>query len=226
MTSLKQIEANRLNALKSTGPRTEQGKRTSRANAVRHGLTAETVITALENTADYEAFETSIMADYPPRSATEYELVIRLASVLWRLRRSTRIETGLFQIESEFVRDRTNPRRRRTVPIPEWHDELDAAPPINGFETEPRESGQNEAGDATETAATCFLQVSRLGHGAFDLLTRYETALWKQAAQILYILQSTTRRCASCGPRARLGFVSKVVRAPKRSKRAGCAMPC
>jgi hypothetical protein len=48
--------------------------------------------------------------------------------------------------------------------------------------------------EAAETAATCFLQVSRLGYGAFDLLTRYETALWKQAAQILYILQSTTRR--------------------------------
>jgi hypothetical protein len=103
---------------------------------------------------------------------------------------------------------------------------------LEGLASEPRDSehaGTTEAADVAdvaETAATCFLRVSRLGYGAFDLLTRYETALWKQAAQILYILQSTTRRCASCGPRARLGFVSKVVRAPKRSKRAGCAMPC
>ena len=44
MTSFRQIEANRRNALRSTGPRTEEGKRSSRANAYRHGLTAETVV--------------------------------------------------------------------------------------------------------------------------------------------------------------------------------------
>jgi hypothetical protein len=44
MTSFKQTEANRRNALKSTGPITEEGKLQSRRNAVRHGLTAETVI--------------------------------------------------------------------------------------------------------------------------------------------------------------------------------------
>ena len=84
MTSFKQIEANRLNALKSTGPRTEEGKQRSRQNAWRHGLSAETVITALENAADYEAFEASIALDHQPRSATERELLSRLASVLWR----------------------------------------------------------------------------------------------------------------------------------------------
>jgi len=53
MTSFKQIEANRRNALKSTGPITEEGKLQSRCNAVRHGLTAETVIGALEDAEDY-----------------------------------------------------------------------------------------------------------------------------------------------------------------------------
>ena len=59
MTSLKQIAANRLNAYKSTGPRTEEGKQRSRCNAMRHGLTAETVITALESAADYQAYRGS-----------------------------------------------------------------------------------------------------------------------------------------------------------------------
>src|SRR5262245_13923668 len=56
MTSWKQIAANRRNALKSTGPITEKGKLRSRCNAVRHGLTAETVISALEDAGDYKAF--------------------------------------------------------------------------------------------------------------------------------------------------------------------------
>src|SRR6476660_7724656 len=97
MTTLKQFEANRLNALKSTGPRTEGGKRRSRCNAIRHGLTAETVIVGLEDPEDYEAFEAKVIADYDARSAVERELVLRLASILWRLRRATGIETSLFQ---------------------------------------------------------------------------------------------------------------------------------
>jgi len=64
MTSFRQIQANRRNAQHSTGPVTEEGKGTSRQNAVRHGLTAETVIDALEDAEDYAAFEMAITADY------------------------------------------------------------------------------------------------------------------------------------------------------------------
>ena len=80
MTSFRQIEANRRNARKSTGPTTEEGKQRSRCNAVRHGLTAETVIGALEDAEDYKAFEAAIIADYDAQSAVERELVLRLAS--------------------------------------------------------------------------------------------------------------------------------------------------
>jgi hypothetical protein len=104
VTSYRQIEANRRNALKSTGPRTEAGKEVSRRNAMRHGLTAETVIGALEE--DYRAFEAAITADYDAQSAIERELVLRLASVLWRLRRATTMETGLFDIQAEHLRER------------------------------------------------------------------------------------------------------------------------
>ena len=100
MTSFKQFEANRRNARKSTGPVTEEGKQRSRCNAVRHGLTAETVIGALEDAEDYKAFEAAIIADYDAQSAVERELVLRLASLLWRLRRATTIETGLFEIQA------------------------------------------------------------------------------------------------------------------------------
>ena len=105
MSSFRQVEANRRNALKSTGPKTAEGKQRSRCNAVRHGLTAETVIGLLEDADDYKAFEAAITADYDAQSAVERELVLRLASLLWRLRRATTIETGLFEIQAEYLRE-------------------------------------------------------------------------------------------------------------------------
>src|SRR5262249_33145784 len=91
------------NANKSTGPITEDGKRRSRCNAVRHGLTAETVIGTLEDAEDYQAFEAAIIADYDAQSAVERELVLRLASLLWRLRRATTMETALFEIQANHL---------------------------------------------------------------------------------------------------------------------------
>src|SRR6185503_706898 len=103
MTSFRQTEANRRNAQLSTGPVTETGKRRCRQNAIRHGLTAETVIDALEDADDYVAFEIAITADYDAQTAVERELVLRLASLLWRLRRATAIESGLFKIQAQHL---------------------------------------------------------------------------------------------------------------------------
>jgi hypothetical protein len=122
MISFRQVEANRRNARKSTGPNTEEGKRRSRCNAVRHGLTAETVIGALEDAEDYKAFEATINADYDAQSAVERELVLRWASLLWRLRRATTIETGLFEIQAEHLR---NYRQNRQL-LPNAHDIIHA----------------------------------------------------------------------------------------------------
>src|ERR1700753_3330737 len=120
MSSLRQIEANRRNARLSTGPVTDEGKRRSRQNAVRHGLTAETVITTLEDTEDYAAFEMAVTADYDAESAVERELVLRLASLLWRLRRATAIEAGLFNIQARDLRQsptfRKHPKPVGTIP--------------------------------------------------------------------------------------------------------------
>ena len=119
MTTLRQIEANRRNARLSTGPVTNEGKRRSRQNAVRHGLTAETVITALEDAEDYAAFELAVTADYDAQSTVERELVLRLASLLWRLRRATAIETGLFEIQARqllrFRQGRPSHRKQQDI---------------------------------------------------------------------------------------------------------------
>ena len=119
MSSFRQIEANRRNARLSTGPMTEAGKNKSRQNAVRHGLTAETVIDALEDAEDYAAFELAVTADYDVQTAVERELVLRLASVLWRLRRAAAIETGLFKLQANqllhFRQQRQAHRQRQNI---------------------------------------------------------------------------------------------------------------
>ena len=198
MTSIKQIEANRLNALKSTGPRSQRGKWRSRSNAVRHGLTAETVIAAFEDAADYASFEISIAADYRIASVTEQALVSRLASVLWRLRRSTSIETGMFQLQGELMAGGKGAGSRpKSAPWPEWYDEFDVgSPSIDTYSKAVRDGDafSNESLSSGKELACCFLRMSRLQFGTFDLLTRYETALWRQAAQLVFMLQPKLQR--------------------------------
>src|SRR5205807_9733297 len=83
--------------------KTESGKQQSRRNALRHGFTAETVIEPLENPEEYRAFEDAIVSEYLPQTPVEQELVHRLASLFWRLRRATSIETRLLRMQSEIL---------------------------------------------------------------------------------------------------------------------------
>ena len=203
MTSYRQIEANRRNALKSTGPRTEAGKHISRCNAVRHGLTAETVIGALEDAEDYKAFEAAITADYDAQSAVERELVLRLASLLWRLRRATTIETGLFEIQADHLKDFRKARRispaSHEIVYALFNASSDRQPTSRDLanETETTRLGdrstQGQAAPDVELAR-CFLRLCNLPNYALDRLSRYEATLWRQAGQILYALDVLDRR--------------------------------
>src|SRR5450631_2235050 len=188
MSSLKQIEANRRNALKITGPTTPEGKERSRCNAVRHGLTAETIIAALEDSKDYEAFEAAVTSDYDAESAVERELVLRLASVLWRLRRATGIETAIFE----------------SVKVEHGHSRLTLVETANLSDRDQlhlvatRQSDAaagNELGsDLKNDIADCFLRLATLPTFALDRLSRYEHLLWRQARQIVFTLESLRRR--------------------------------
>jgi hypothetical protein len=208
MTSARQIEANRRNARKSTGPTSAEGKQRSRCNAVRHGLTAETVIRALENAEDYRAFEAAVTADYDAQSAVERELVLRLASLLWRLRRATAMETGLFEIQAENLREF---RRARRVPARsrELASAMFSRRQRGSFDDDApsNESAHGAAtlclGGATFPAdfvespteiAKCFLRLANLPSAALDRLNRYEAALWRQVGQILFTLEALERR--------------------------------
>jgi hypothetical protein len=199
MASAKQIAANRRNAQKSTGPRTPQGKLKSRCNALRHGLTAETVIDVFENVEDYQTFEQALLAHYAPASIVARELTLRLASLLWRLRRATAIETGLLKIQAQAVRDRKQQRQRddqyRKASRPDLYHLLGV---VYGRATVPAvvEGGGSDLISASPSAqpqkalTLTYLRAAHRYNVVLDRLTRYEVSLWRQVAQTLLLLQS------------------------------------
>jgi hypothetical protein len=202
MSSQRQIEANRRNARLSTGPATEEGKNRSRQNALRHGLTAETVIGALEDAEDYAAFEMAVTSDYDAQTTVERELVLRLASLLWRLRRATAIETGLFELQVrhllEFRRGRDDHRKRQHVIDQIYRS---AQLEIGTNQNEECASANESASSAAADASSCsnditgsFIRLTNLSSCPLDRLSRYEAALWRQACQVLFSLQYLNRR--------------------------------
>jgi hypothetical protein len=193
MTSFKQIEANRRNALKSTGPISEEGKLQSRCNAVRHGLTAETIIGALEDAEDYKAFEAAIIADYDAQSAVERELVLRLASLLWRLRRATTIETGLFEFEVELLSE-VGPSPQ-VSPGPREVGRALCGPSGSSRDCPLAYSAKVRSSvDPNAELTRCYLGLTNLPNFALDRLSRYEATLWRQVGQVIFTLDALDRR--------------------------------
>ena len=97
MATQKQIEANRRNARKSTGPKTAAGKAASAANALGHGLTAAGDVLLADESADaFEAMQRDVLADLAPQDALQAMLARRIVQLLWRLDRAARLEAELF----------------------------------------------------------------------------------------------------------------------------------
>ena len=183
-------------------------RRRSRRRAWRDGLADQTVVKTFEDIRSYRAFERTLIGSIDPRSAIELTLVHRLASLLWRLRRASAIETGLFEIEDELLLAcRKDPSRGpdqvgtiATATRPNGHGKIPrlnhGAPdhPANGHE---RMSAAVRAPlgpwSTSRTLAQRFLRLSNLDSTLLDRVGRYETRLWRQAAQTIWILEVMRR---------------------------------
>lgn len=98
MSTYKQKLANRANAQKSTGPKSERGKARSKMNAVKHGLAAaQCVVIEGEDPDEFEALCADLVAKYQPSTAFVHALVVQLAVETWRLCR-------VGGLEGEFMR--------------------------------------------------------------------------------------------------------------------------
>jgi hypothetical protein len=98
MASQAQLEANRKNAQKSTGPKTPEGKAVVAQNGTTHGLTARTTLIAGENPEHFKQFRDHMLEELRPCGLLESTLADHIIDLSWRLSRASRIQSGTFDV--------------------------------------------------------------------------------------------------------------------------------
>jgi len=96
MATVAQIQANRLNAQKSTGPRTSAGKERASRNALKHGLLAREAVIVGEDPEEFELYREGMLAELAPAGAVETMLAERVVGLAWRLLRAQRLQNAAF----------------------------------------------------------------------------------------------------------------------------------
>lgn len=181
--SNKQLAANRNNAKKSSGPRTKAGKARVRANALKHGLTAERVLLRDETEEDFEEFRSDLFEQFAPEGVLEGQLVERLVTLLWRLKRVPAFEAALYywmdhyELEQESCDPRPLGRNPRSLKKLVYSIKL-------------AEQNGDEDAIAEQRERSIDLQDGRtldgmFSSGVFDKVIRYETTLQRQLKETL-----------------------------------------
>jgi hypothetical protein len=100
-----QIAASRANGSLSRGPKTDEGRRKIAFNALRHGLTAKTVVLSNESQEAFQEMFDCLIARYEPYDELEFGFVEEIAACRWRLRRVWGMETAMFDHEMDVQAD-------------------------------------------------------------------------------------------------------------------------
>lgn len=96
MATEAQVNANRANAQKSTGPRTPEGKAVVSQNAVTHGFLARETVIQGEDPGEFEFYRDRMLGELAPAGDAEIEMAQRAVGLAWRLRRAQRLQTEAF----------------------------------------------------------------------------------------------------------------------------------
>lgn len=165
--------ANRQNALRSTGPRTEAGRAASSRNALRHGGYSEAVAVLGEDPARFDAMTAEMVHSLRPVGSLEERLVGRLAALWWRLERAG-------SAEREGLRSAVDAAR-----FARGRSRLLHYDPMERFIPEP-------APDFTEPIYTAFSWATA-GEG-IERLQRYEGQLERSFFRVLHELERVQAR--------------------------------
>jgi hypothetical protein len=193
MTSEKQAQANRRNALKSTGPKTPEGKATVRHNALRHGLLSRDVLLPGEDEDALMELGEHVWDELQPVGALESLLVNRIISSTWRLQRLGRVEAGIFvwELYGEMA-DRA--RKEADTYTSDLMDAVLTRDITITDEDKHREAlSKAEEMEAMQDAETATLGQTFIRDAskanAFSKLSRYETTIERSLFKALHELQ-------------------------------------
>ncbi len=195
MPTQKQLEANRRNATKSTGPRTRAGKALSSRNALKHGLCAEQVLLPDEDEGEYERLGEQLIDDFSPVGALETTLVQTLAADLWRIGRIRKIEVGvlawqLHEIESNRAYERAESYEDFAGPSMDLSMDSTIITDREKYDEAMSAHSRAEAEQRKEipTLGQAFLNDAN-GPNALSKISRYEAAIWRSTYRTLHELQ-------------------------------------
>jgi hypothetical protein len=191
MTSDKQARANRRNGLKSTGPKTPEGKATVRHNATKHGLLSRDVLLPGEDGTALEELSQRLRDELQPVGELESLLVDRITAAYWRLRRLGRVEAGIFawQLYEELAERAQHEAKSYVSTIADvYNDDF----------IRDEQKHQEALSKAQEIKAKQDAETATLGRtfirdadkaNAFSKLSRYETAIERSLYKALHELQ-------------------------------------
>ena len=209
MTSQEQTEANRRNALKSTGPKSTKGKSRASLNALKHGLLAKDIVLPSEDEQEFEGLRRALITELRPEGSLEEQIAERIVACLWRLRRIYPIEAGIFVCESLTIELRNAEEEARgyeSTIRPCWAGESDAE----------RMTNQKKHDEAMKCASKAKQLLRREAQGpgaafrrdavyanALSKLSRYETAIERSLFRALHLfehLQAARREREASAP--------------------------
>jgi hypothetical protein len=104
--SSRQLQANRLNALNSTGPTSPQGKARVSRNAIKHGMFASQLVLSGESQEDFDEFSRGLLLRMNPRDVLELNLAQQVISAQWRIRRLHAAEVEMYELQGQNLRQR------------------------------------------------------------------------------------------------------------------------
>src|SRR5580704_8661507 len=115
MATQKQTDANRLNAQKSTGATSPEGKAITRMNAKRDGFTGQITTLSDEDRPIFEKFKSQFIADLAPKTTMELSLATSIAWDSWRLNHLRAVEMNMYALgaadpDSNLTIDCENPQ--------------------------------------------------------------------------------------------------------------------